>query len=289
MKFGKIKQTAQDFLRQYETQNPATYAAAQQAIGGLLMLDGFIGIDNPLGGKKRPGIFGSLIGVALGVVFLFVPSFFGGFTGTNAMTATTTATVVSVNNGSTSDGSCSAVVSYMVGNQHYQQQSAFSSSSLCSLTPGSTVTISYNPDQPGSWGYDLKSLNMFMYLFMGVGALVIVTSLVTFVIRLLSIIFGWKLLKSGRAAARALPAGTDFAAIIEQIKQEFSHHVFGGTSSNPFAPPGTQQSTTSVTANPPVESQTPPAPIQVAPPVTATTPASPASPQSQQNNDPTQQ
>ncbi len=50
-RLGKIKSATEGFLSQYETANPASYAAALQAVGGLLILDGFVGIDNPLGEK----------------------------------------------------------------------------------------------------------------------------------------------------------------------------------------------------------------------------------------------
>lgn len=240
MKLANLKSKATDFLSGYEKKNPATYAAAQQAIGGVLILDGFIGIDNPLGGRKRPGIFGSLIGIIVGILFLFVPTIFGSVTGTSKMTATTSATVVSVSqpttsnttnsNGTSSSGSssCNAVASYTVNDRAYNQNSAFSSSGLCSLAPGSTITINYNPAQPEKWGYQVATLNKFLKIFMYVGVLVIITSLFTFMVRLLSIIFGWKLLKSGRALAKTLPAGTDLGTMINEIKHAFSRSIFGG-------------------------------------------------------------
>lgn len=246
MKLANLKSKATNFLSGYEKKNPATYAAAQQAIGGVLILDGFVGIDNPLGGKKRPGIFGSLAGVIVGILFLFIPTIFGAVTGTSKMTATTNATVVSVSqpttstttnsNGTTSSGSqsCSAVAKYTVGGHEYSQNTAFSSSGLCSLSAGSTITIDYNPAQPEKWGYQVATLNKFLKIFMYVGILVIIASLFTFTIRLLSIIFGWKLLKSGRALAKTLPAGTDMTTVKNEIKQAFSKSLFGFAGGNPI-------------------------------------------------------
>jgi hypothetical protein len=52
MLYRNLKNQAQQFLGNYKSKNPATFAAAQQAIGGLLILDGFIGIDNPSGVKN---------------------------------------------------------------------------------------------------------------------------------------------------------------------------------------------------------------------------------------------
>jgi uncharacterized membrane protein len=238
MKFGNLRSKASNFLNQYKASDPATYAAAQQAVGGLLILDGFIGIDNPLGGKKRSGIFGSLIGIVVGVIFLFVPTFFGTISGTKQMTAMTSATVASVtheqaattttNNGTQNTSqSCSAIAQYKVDGKDYSQQSAFSSSSICGLSQGSTIQISYNPTNPGSWGYDIKTLDHFLIIFALVGGIVILASLLTFAVRLLSIIFGWKVLQSGRALARTLPGGTNLETIVSEVKKDFAQHIFG--------------------------------------------------------------
>lgn len=235
-RLGKIKSAAAGFLNQYKTDNPASYAAAQQAVGGLLILDGFIGIDNPFGEKKRSGIFGSLIGVVIGLVFVFGTGFIGNLFGINKLTATTTATVVrvsqpsttnSTNNGSNSGGSCTAQAKYTVDGKEYTQTSSSGSSSACSLTVGQTIQINYDPNSPGSWAYDLSTVKTVLKVFPIVGAIVAVTSLVTFVIRLLSIIFGWKLLKSGRSLAKTLPAGTDLSTIKNEIRQNFAKHLFG--------------------------------------------------------------
>jgi hypothetical protein len=94
--FSNLKQKAINFLEPYKAKGPATYAAAEQAIGAILITDGFIGIDNPFGQKGRPGIFGTIGGMVFGVIFMFIPTFFGNISGINDMTAVTSAKVVSV-------------------------------------------------------------------------------------------------------------------------------------------------------------------------------------------------
>lgn len=238
MFYTGIKNQAQQFLQGYKTDNPATYAAAQQAIGGLLILDGFIGINNPLGGKKRSGIFGSLVGIVVGLVFVFGTGFIGNLFGINKLTATTTATVVSVgqptstNNDNNSGGSCTARARYTVDGKEYTQTASSGSSSACSLTQGQTIDINYDPNNPGEWAYDLNTVKTVLKIFPIVGAIVAVTSLVTFAIRLPSIIFGWKLLKSGSALAKTLPAGTDLSTIKNEIRQNFAKSVFGMSRNN---------------------------------------------------------
>ncbi len=243
MLYTKIKNHAQQFLNGYEQNNPATFAAAQQAVGGLLILDGFIGIDNPLGGERRSGVFGSLIGIVVGLVFVFGIGLIGNLFGINKLTSATTATVVNVsqptsstNGTDNSGGSCTARAKYTVNGKEYTQTASSGSSSACALTTGQTIDINYDPNNPGAWAYDLNTVKTVLKIFPIVGVFVAVTSLITFAIRLFSIIFGWKLLKSGRALAKTLPAGTDLSTIKNEIRQNFAKSVFGmgeNTSSTP--------------------------------------------------------
>ena len=234
--YSSLKNTAQGFLEKYKEKDTATYAAAEQAIGGLLILDGFIGIDNPLGGKKRSGIFGTVTSMFIGVIFIFLPVIFGSISGINKMTAMTTSSVVSVgppqtststsNNQTTTTTTCSLTVKYTVNGQDYTQTSSTGDASYCSKTIGSAVTINYNPNDPNSWATDVKSTKLLLKIFMYVGILVVISSFFTFLIRLFSIIFGWKLLRSGRALAATLPSGTDLGTVINQIKTEFKTSLF---------------------------------------------------------------
>lgn len=249
--FSSLKQTAINFLEPYKTKEPATYAAAEQAIGAILITDGFFGIDNPFGQKKRPGIFGTIGGIVLGVIFMFIPTFFGNISGINDMTAVISATVVSVgqasytrNSNGGSSASCPLTVSYSVDGREYTNQSSISSSNYCSLSAGQIVTINYNPANPGSWAYGAKTISNFLQIFFWAGLLALISSIITFFIRLFSIIFGWKLLKDGRKNAANLPPGTNLQTMIAEIKQNFTASIFGfgGTQSGymPGTPPPTQ-------------------------------------------------
>lgn len=246
MSYTKIKNQAQQFLDGYKSDNPATFAAAQQAVGGLLVLDGFVGIENPLGGRKRSGIFGSLIGIIVGVAFIFGGSFFADISGINKMTETTTATVTGViqptipavdaTNKSASNNACSPQATYTVGGKEYTQTASMGSNGACSLSIGQTIEINYDPNNPGAWGYDVEGAKTVLKIFPIIGIIFGVASLITFIIRLLSIIFGWKLLKGGRALAKSLPAGTDISTIKNEIKQNFAKSVFGMGGSNSVSP-----------------------------------------------------
>lgn len=149
------------------------------------------------------------------------------------MTATTTATVVSVSQSTSSSSSsnsgdtCTVQARYTVNGQEYTQTASSGSSSACSLVQGQTININYDPNSPGAFAYDLGTVKTALNIFRFAGALVVVTSMITFTLRLLSIVFGWKLVQSGRALAKTLPAGTDLATIQNEIKENFAKSVFG--------------------------------------------------------------
>jgi hypothetical protein len=229
--FRSLKQQAQGILDSYKSKGPATYAAAQQAIGAVLIADGLVGIENPFGQKKRPGIFGTIGGMVVGIVFILFSSFFGSIMGVDKMTASTQATVVSVGSmtqsSQSSSGSCSLTASYFVDGQSYTQSSPISSSSNCGLVAGQTIMINYDPTSPGTWAYGAETIGKFMKVFPIVGVVILLSSIVQFIIRLLSIIFGWKLLKNGRKNAAGLPPETNLKTMIDEIKKNFTASVFG--------------------------------------------------------------
>jgi hypothetical protein len=157
------------------------------------------------------------------------------------MTATTNAVVVSMTTErSTSQNSgtaCSLIVRYTVAGKEYTQPSSISSGGNCALSAGQTIPINYNPQNPGSWVYNLKSITMFLSIFFWAGLLFAVTSFITFIIRLLSIIYGWKLLQQGRTLAKSLPQGVSLGGLIEEIKQNFTGVVFNhGAAGVPMIP-----------------------------------------------------
>jgi len=236
--FSSLKTQATNFIEPYKQKDPATYAAAEQAVGAILIADGFFGTPHPMGGKKRPGIFGTISGMIVGIIFMLVPTFFGNITGINSMTAVTTATVVSVgtpvvstntnsNGGTSTSSACSLTVSYTVDGTPYTQQESADSSSNCGLVKGQTISINYNPASPGSWIYGASTIKDFLWVFFFAGLLSLIYSIILFFIRLFTIIFGWKLLKDGRKNAAGLPADTNFQTMVNEIKQNFTSSIFG--------------------------------------------------------------
>jgi hypothetical protein len=229
--FSNLKQQAVNFLEPYKTKGPATYAAAEQAIGAILITDGLLGIENPFGQKKRPGIFGTFSGMILGIIFILVSGFIGTMTNIKNMTETVPAVVVlvgdMVRSSSSKGGStCALEVRYTVDGQEYTKQSSMTATNYCSLSAGQMIDINYDPKNPGSWAYGAGTIDIFLKIFFWVGVFALISSIVTFFIRLFSIIFGWKLLRDGRRNAAALPVGTNLGTIINEIKQNFVSSIF---------------------------------------------------------------
>ncbi|MBC7512080.1 DUF3592 domain-containing protein [Candidatus Saccharibacteria bacterium] len=282
--FNNVKKQATGFLDQYKQRDPASYAAAQQAVGGLLILDGFIGIDNPFAGKKRAGIFGTLGMMVFGLIFMLSPHFINSMTGMDKMTAQTSAQVTSVGAPRTStdsDGNtsttCNFTAKYSVDGKEYQSPSSSSSSGSCQLTAGQTVEINYNPANPSQWMSDRQTWTIILSIFFYVGLFILLSGIVTFTIRFVSIIFGWKILRSGRALAKTLPAGPDLGAMVSAIKNDFTKSLFGFNSPSATAP-----IIESIVAPVPVAPVVSPAPQPVEP-ATPVAPVPPVAPQSQED------
>lgn len=237
MFYTNMQSKAKNFLAKYENKNTATSAAAYQAIGGLLILDGFFGMPHPLSGKKRTSIFGNLAGIIIGVLFLFAPTLYS-HTSQAKMTSVTTGKVTEVSqptvttnknsDGTTSTTStCKLTATYTVEGKEITQTSTSETTSACKQIAGNEISVNYDPKNPGSWDYDIKGLKTIIKYTVWLGVALIVLSSVGFIFRLFTIWFGWRLIMRGRSLARKLPNGGNLASMISNIKKEFSKNIFG--------------------------------------------------------------
>lgn len=165
--------------------------------GGALIADGLIGF-----GKNRQGIFGSLvgifvgIGVALGVGVFLAPAMLE--QSSIATPVPTQATVLQVDRlvsqadptdrSSSSSVSCAVVLGYSTSEgQSVEAATPYSSSSLCSFVVGQTVAITYDATNVGRFqGLDPTGETVqgwFPYIFIGVGVIIALSSAWTFLLR----------------------------------------------------------------------------------------------------------
>lgn len=184
--------------------------------GGALIADGIVGF-----GKNREGIFGSLIGVVVGVtiavgVGLFLaPAWFEQTTIANPVP--TQATVLQVeryinnsdpdNRNSSSSVSCAVVVEYTTAEgQKVEAVTPYSSGGLCSFAAGQAVAISYDASSVGKFqGLDPMGEQIsgwFPWLIVGVGLIIAVTSFWTFLLRATQIGGGILLINKSRQKDR---------------------------------------------------------------------------------------
>lgn len=166
--------------------------------GGALVADGIVGF-----GKDRQGILGSLFGVifgiafALGISLFFIPQWNASNTIENPID--TRATVVSVSGVTTeeendsgdttvSTAGCRVVIEFVTTDgEVVQTGTTFSSSALCAYRPGQEVAISYDRDNVSRFqGLDDTGdtlMTWFPWIFVGMGILIAISSLWTFLLR----------------------------------------------------------------------------------------------------------
>ena len=170
---------------------------ATQVAGAALVLDGLVGIDNPLTGRQRAGVFGALVAalVGVGVIVLALtvvkPTVGPGYLHT---TATVDHYNTSLTNGKTE---YTAVYSYLDRNAvRHELVSSMSSSSRPTI--GSVQSVAYDPEHPDNAvitsGFEG---NMWKYM-VGFGALFVVVGLGTFIVRVVTLGVGIGLLLKSR-------------------------------------------------------------------------------------------
>jgi hypothetical protein len=178
---GQIQQGARDPGGFYRGHRQGIDAAA----GGALLVDGLVGL--PTGRGNRSGVFGSMGGIVIGLVFVAVGLFLSSTMKTPAnMTATITGTVTSVNvshstttssNGSRRDNTaCSPVAGFEVGGKTYTASTQIGTSSCPPV--GQPIVVAYDPASPALNTIPTKGGVSFLpWIFGGAGALVAVASL----------------------------------------------------------------------------------------------------------------
>ncbi len=181
--------------------DPHAQGQAAKVAGVALVADGFIGLENPLDGKRtRRGIFGTLFLVVFGGVFFASGTFVFNSTKPYDNGVIVEGRVTAVERGS--ENACSLIVEYQIGNERFTTASSSSSTTQCDDV-GRTVEVSYLPDQPGS-ARVVESV-WFGRIFQLVGGVIILAGLTTMVVRFLEICVGAYLWFWGRRRTRQHP------------------------------------------------------------------------------------
>jgi hypothetical protein len=184
--------------------------------GGALLADGIVGF-----GKNRQGIFGSLVGIfvgiglALGAGIFLVPAFADQSSLEQPVAAQATVVAVerifsqtnSSDSSSSSSLTCAVILEYTTAeSQRVEAVTPYTSSGLCSFVPGQVVPITYDAQSVGRFsGLDPigdKFTTWFPWVFVGVGVLISLTSLWTFLLRATQIGGGIYLINRSRQKDR---------------------------------------------------------------------------------------
>ena len=185
---GQLQQGARDpggFYRGHQQ-------GLDTAAGGALLIDGLVGL--PTRNGNRSGVFGSVVGIFVGLVFVGVGLFLSSSMKTPAnMSATITGHVTSVtvsqsttssssrSSRSTSSSTCSPVAEFVVDDVPFTASTSVGVSP-CPWSVGQPIAVAYDPTSPALATIPSKGGVTWMpWIFSGAGALVAVVSLFGFI------------------------------------------------------------------------------------------------------------
>ncbi|MDG4795746.1 DUF3592 domain-containing protein [Micromonospora sp. WMMD1082] len=178
-----------------------TGRGTRTAAGAVLVTDGLIGIDLP-GGRKRAGIFGSLVLIVIGVVFVWFGLWWNSQQQPFPDGVSTTATVTEFTTSRGSEGQ-TMYRRTLTFTTEAGERIEIAESQQSSKRPviGSVATVSYLPQDPGS-ARVVPDNPWLPYSFIAAGALAGVFGVVIFCVRLTSLITGIYLLTTAKRQAR---------------------------------------------------------------------------------------
>ncbi|QQE64387.1 hypothetical protein GFS31_10670 [Leptolyngbya sp. BL0902] len=181
--------------------NSSTRGTAKMAAGAILIAEGVFGVGRSLISGRRPsnggsGLFGSAIGVVVGGFFVGIGLLAAPQTFEDEIVIT--GQIVQVDRVTDSDGDTlyRPVYGYTVNGQDYQFNSSVRSSHRPSI--GHPVTIGYSESAPEN-ARRLDGMDgHFHLIFVGIGGLVMVFSLVSLGVSIVLIVVGVRLIMAGR-------------------------------------------------------------------------------------------
>ena len=140
-------QAATELLNDYRGDG-YTQGHAEQTVGGLLMADGLVGIQNPLdGGKSHGGLNASLICLVVGSIFL-VGGLYLVHDLSDRMPENPTAVQGTVAYVSRGGNGCAITAFYSVNGARHQTSSSLGDQYHCSSSVGVNIEVTYNALRP---------------------------------------------------------------------------------------------------------------------------------------------
>ena len=199
-----------------------------EAFGAALVLEGAVGIENPLSNRERGGLYSQIIGMAVGVWLLLLAPHAGELFGGGDDEIQTTAAITSVREVTNRDDDHGTRTSYYPTVRFVDAQTGnayvFESNVGYGQSPdiGDEVNVAYAPNNPGgamqvsSWGkYVAPGIRIFALVLLAGCA-------ITALLRIAALFVGIRLLRKSRAERRA--AG-DTRSTFAVLRDEAGTHV----------------------------------------------------------------
>ncbi len=221
--FAKARElidSARSMVAEHDAADPHTAGRVRQVVGGTLVADGLVGLENPLNGRKsRPGILGALFLLGFGGLFV------GGGLWISSSGADTDATAQGVitdvqrhyRSGSGSGTTCRLSAEFTVDGRRYIASSPVRSGGNCDKATGSSIEVRYSSANPAEAEVGTRPL-WFGMIFVAVGALIALAGLVTLAVRVFCIMLGVRLYLTGSRMVRESPPGTGDGGVVEEVR-----------------------------------------------------------------------
>ncbi len=216
---------ARAMIAEHDATTPHTAGRVRQTIGGLLIADGLVGLENPLNGRKsRAGILGAALLLVFGVACVGLSIWL--MQRGPETDATTTGQVTAVEDVPSRD-TCPIDATFTVDGQDYEVQSSSESSGNCDRAIGSPIEVSYDSTDPRV--NEIAGASRLLYFVLAFGVLYLVLGLVLFVIRAITIVVGARLYFAGRKQAAANPRTPEDSGAVDAVRKQFVGLIFART------------------------------------------------------------
>jgi hypothetical protein len=212
---------------------PYVHGQVEQQLGSMLVRDGLVG--PPRTGRGVSGLLGSLLLLVIGGVFTIAGVWLvhaaDGGTGDRVAAGT----VIDVPGALGSD-TCPLVASYVVDGTRYTARTKVDSSGACDKARGAQVTVRYHASRPAD-GVVVQS-KFGPWLFTAIGALLVLVGLVGIPVRVLNVVVGRRLRRTGSARARNGAAGPADKLLADKVLAEVRDAYRAAFTERAFSPQG---------------------------------------------------